>query len=143
MTPQKGDIGKVYAQRKDDVVKQKRQKYISANFSEAWVKFLDKSIAKTAASMLNAQVIEERRETGSSYGIWTIKYLSGFKWEMLGEQIAYERQAHQARLQAKIPRAKTEQSEYLNVELARSIEKRKVKKAGGDSSLWNKTWTVC
>nr|ODN87004.1 pre-rRNA-processing protein ESF2 [Cryptococcus depauperatus CBS 7841] len=111
MTPQKGDIGKVYAQRKDDVVKQKRQKYISPNFSEAWVKFLDKSIAKTAASMLNAQVIEERRETADKRiqrwrdGIWTMRYLSGFKEEMLGEQIAYERQAHQARLRAEIPPA--------------------------------------
>ncbi|WVO16013.1 pre-rRNA-processing protein ESF2 [Cryptococcus depauperatus] len=61
MTPQKRKDGP--GGYNPDVVKQKRQKYISANFSEAWVKFLDKSIAKTAASMLNAQVIEERRET--------------------------------------------------------------------------------
>lgn len=108
MTPQKvrhlmarwGDVGKVYAQRKDcsytslnsshhssrcsyvtDVglfasfkanaviaiaptgynpnanTPQKKQKHASANFSEAWVEFLDKSVAKTVASMLNAQVI--------------------------------------------------------------------------------------
>ncbi|WVO17032.1 hypothetical protein L204_104719 [Cryptococcus depauperatus] len=151
MTPQKvrhlmgrwGDIGKVYAQRKDapggynpDAVRQKRQKHISANFSEAWVEFLDKSIAKTVASMLNAQVIGGKKGDRWRDDIWTMRYLSGFKWEMLGEQIAYEKQAHQARLRAEITRAKTEQSEYLkNVELARTIEKRKAKKAGGDSSL--------
>lgn len=36
---------------------QKKQKHASANFTEAWVEFLDKSVAKTVASMLNAQVI--------------------------------------------------------------------------------------
>lgn len=44
--------------------------------------------------------------------------------------LAYERQAHQARLRNEITRAKTEQNEYLkNVELARTLEKRKAKKA--------------
>lgn len=89
MTPQKirhlmgrwGDIGKVYAQRRDGKLQssvilfpadyvtvapggynpnsanQKKQKHASANFTEAWVEFLDKSVAKTVASMLNARVI--------------------------------------------------------------------------------------
>jgi ESF2/ABP1 family protein len=35
----------------------KKQKHQQANFSEAWVEFLDKSIAKTVAKMLNAEVI--------------------------------------------------------------------------------------
>lgn len=44
--------------------------------------------------------------------------------------VAYERQAHQSRLRAEIARSKTEQGEYLrNVELARVLEKRRVKKA--------------
>jgi ESF2/ABP1 family protein len=88
-----------------------------------------------------------------------MKYLSGFKWEMLGEQVgasstlpnvvvaeistllAYERQAHQSRLRAEIARSKTEQGEYLrNVELARVLDKRKAKKAasngvGGDAPV--------
>lgn len=85
--------------------------------------------------------------------IWTVKYLPGFKWEMLGEQVgkstviqvsmgimlmillAYERQAHQSRLRAEIARSKTEQGEYLrNVELARVLEKRKAKKAASGSN---------
>ncbi|AAW41747.1 hypothetical protein CNBB5250 [Cryptococcus deneoformans B-3501A] len=151
MTPQKirhlmgrwGDIGKVYAQRRDapggynpNSANQKKQKHASANFTEAWVEFLDKSVAKTVASMLNAQVIGGKKGDRWRDDIWTMRYLSGFKWEMLGEQIAYERQAHQARLRTEITRAKTEQNEYLkNVELARTLEKRKAKKAaaGGPS----------
>ncbi|WVW83433.1 hypothetical protein I302_105454 [Kwoniella bestiolae CBS 10118] len=145
MTPQKvrhlmgrwGEIGKVYAQRRDaptgynpNSSQQKKQKHPSANFSEAWVEFLDKSVAKTVASMLNAQVIGGKKGDKWRDDIWTMKYLSGFRWEMLGEQIAYERQAHQARLRTEITRSKAEQAEYLkNVELARVLDKRKAKKA--------------
>ncbi|WRT66882.1 uncharacterized protein IL334_003845 [Kwoniella shivajii] len=147
MTPQKvrhlmarwGEVGKVYAQRRDapsgynpnaNANNQKKQKHASANFSEAWVEFLDKSVAKTVASMLNAQVIGGKKGDRWRDDIWTMKYLSGFKWEMLGEQIAYERQAHQARLRTEITRSKTEQADYLkNVELARVLDKRKAKKA--------------
>ncbi|WVQ98566.1 hypothetical protein IAU59_005693 [Kwoniella sp. CBS 9459] len=145
MTPQKvrhlmarwGDVGKVYAQRRDapsgynpNASSQKKQKHASANFSEAWVEFMDKSVAKTVASMLNAQVIGGKKGDRWRDDIWTMKYLSGFRWEMLGEQVAYERQAHQARLRNEIARSKTEQGEYLkNVELARVLEKRKAKKA--------------
>ena len=37
--------------------KKKRHSHAQANFSEAWVEFLDKAIAKTVGRMLNAQVI--------------------------------------------------------------------------------------
>lgn len=92
--------------------------------------------------------------------IWTMKYLSGFKWEMLGEQVgksrlsthvdtslpveselihvAYERQAHQARLRNEITQSRAVQGEYLrNVELARVLDKRRAKKAdqGQDTDL--------
>ncbi|WVR04972.1 hypothetical protein IAU60_001984 [Kwoniella sp. DSM 27419] len=153
MTPQKvrhlmgrwGEVGKVYAQRRDapsgynpNSANQKKQKHAAANFSEAWVEFLDKSIAKTVASMLNAQVIGGKKGDKWRDDIWTMKYLSGFKWEMLGEQVAHERQAHTARLRNEIARSKTEQGEYLkNVELARVLKKREAKKAaaGGSGEL--------
>ncbi|WVQ71473.1 hypothetical protein IAR50_001011 [Cryptococcus sp. DSM 104548] len=150
MTPQKirhlmarwGDLGKLYAQPKDAVTsynpnasQKKKQKHQSANYSEAWVEFLDKSVAKTVASMLNAQVIGGKKGDKWRDDIWTMKYLSGFKWEMLGEQMAYEKQAHQARLRAEISRSKTEQGEYLkNVDLARQLEKRNAKKAAAGES---------
>jgi ESF2/ABP1 family protein len=37
--------------------KKQKQKHQSADFTEAWVEFSDKSVAKTVASMLNAEVI--------------------------------------------------------------------------------------
>ena len=43
--------------------------------------------------------------------------------------LAYERQAHQARLRQSLSQSKTEQAEYLrNVELARVLDKRRAKK---------------
>lgn len=55
--------------------------------------------------------------------------------------LAYERQAHSARLRQELSKSRAEQSEYLrNVELARVLEKRKAKKQaqtgdqGGQSS---------
>ncbi|KAH8086886.1 hypothetical protein HD553DRAFT_331139 [Filobasidium floriforme] len=141
MTPQKvkhlmssyGDIGRVYAQRKDapteSTTKPQPKKHQSANFTEAWLEFMDKRIAKTVAPMLNAQLIGGKKGDRWRDDIWTMRYLSGFKWEMLGEQVAYERQAHQARLRQSLSQSKTEQTEYLrNVELARVLDKRRAKK---------------
>lgn len=67
--------------------------------------------------------------------IWTMRYLSGFKWEMLGEQVAYERQVHQSRMRAELQRSKTEQNAYLqNVELARVLKKREERAAGAPAT---------
>ena len=159
--------------------KKKRHPHAQANFSEAWVEFMDKAVAKTVARMLNAQVIggkkgdrwvmllralavchhEDFRTDRGTYcrwrdDIWTMKYLSGFKWEMLGEQVGkayyaglficmvlrpplvYEKQAHQARLRNEITRSRSEQSDYLrNVELARVLNKRRSKKASAGSTM--------
>jgi ESF2/ABP1 family protein len=95
--------------------------------------------------MLNAEIIGGKKGDRYRDDIWTMKYLSGFKWEMLGEQVgeyclcagavdeaylsAYERQAHTARLRNEVSQSRAEQSEYLkNVELARVLDKRKARK---------------
>lgn len=67
--------------------KAKKQRHQAANFTEAWVEFLDKNVAKTVARMLNAEVIGGKKGDRWRDDIWTMKYLSGFKWEMLGEQV--------------------------------------------------------
>ncbi|BEJ12969.1 hypothetical protein CspHIS471_0301430 [Cutaneotrichosporon sp. HIS471] len=139
MTPHKvrhlmakwGEVGRVYAQRRDAVTgynpdhHKKKERHKSADFTEAWVEFLDKSVGKTVAQMLNAQVIGGKKGDRWRDDIWTMRYLSGFKWEMLGEQVAYERQVHQSRVRAEMQRSRTEQNAYLqNVELARVLKKR-------------------
>ena len=65
----------------------KKQKHQQANYTEAWVEFADKSLAKTVAKMLNAEMIGGKKGDRWRDDIWTMRYLSGFKWEMLGEQV--------------------------------------------------------
>lgn len=65
----------------------RKRKHASANYTEAWVEFKDKKIAKVVAEMLNAQTIGGKKGDRWRDDIWTMKYLSGFKWEMLGEQV--------------------------------------------------------
>jgi ESF2/ABP1 family protein len=107
-----GEIGRIYAQQKDGKRREtslssghipdsipliaplatannqsRKRKHTSANYTEAWVEFKDKKIAKVVAEMLNASTIGGKKGDRWRDDIWTMKYLSGFKWEMLGEQV--------------------------------------------------------
>lgn len=67
-----------------------RRKYTStkkAHFTEGWVEFKDKRVARSVAEMLNAQPIGGKKGTRWRDDVWTMKYLPKFKWNMLTEQI--------------------------------------------------------
>ncbi|KAF8075866.1 hypothetical protein FPV67DRAFT_386803 [Lyophyllum atratum] len=127
-----GEIGRVYLQQEDAKRAYLRKKYTAtkkAHFTEGWVEFKDKKIARTTAEMLNAQPIGGKKGTRWRDDIWTMKYLPKFKWNMLTEQVAHEAAIHAAKLRVELSHSRTEQQEYLkNVELARVLEKRAEKK---------------
>lgn len=67
-----------------------RKKYTAtkkAHFTEGWVEFKDKRVARAVAEMLNAQPIGGKKGTRWRDDVWTMKYLPKFKWHMLTEQI--------------------------------------------------------
>jgi len=67
-----------------------RKKFTStkkAHYTEGWVEFKDKKIARRVAEMLNAQPIGGKKGTRWRDDIWTMKYLPKFKWYMLTEQV--------------------------------------------------------
>lgn len=67
-----------------------RRKYTSTkkpHFTEGWVEFKDKRVARSVAEMLNAQPIGGKKGTRWRDDVWTMKYLPKFKWNMLTEQI--------------------------------------------------------
>ncbi|CEH15214.1 TBP-binding protein, activator of basal transcription (contains rrm motif) [Ceraceosorus bombacis] len=119
--------------------REKRKKHVSANYTEGWVEFEDKRVARGTAELLNAQPIGVAM--GSCFGgggggakkgglghskrrwrdeVWTMRYLPGFKWNRLSEQLANERASHKSRLQAELSQSATEQRDYLKkVERAR------------------------
>ncbi|CAO1635995.1 unnamed protein product [Sympodiomycopsis kandeliae] len=100
----------------------------NTQFTEGWVEFSKKSVAKIVAQTLNAQPIgfssggksANKNARRWQDDVWTMKYLSGFKWHMLNEQMAHERAAHASRLRTELSQSKFEQQDYLRkVERAR------------------------
>ncbi|PFH50583.1 hypothetical protein AMATHDRAFT_144750 [Amanita thiersii Skay4041] len=127
-----GEIGRVYLQQEDPKRAYLRKKYTSTkkpHFTEGWVEFKDKKIARSVAEMLNAQPIGGKKGTRWRDDVWTMKYLPKFKWHMLTEQVAHEAAIHTAKLRVELSQSRSEQQEYLrNVEIARQLEKRAEKK---------------
>ncbi|KAH8817559.1 hypothetical protein DL96DRAFT_1622715 [Flagelloscypha sp. PMI_526] len=129
---QYGEIGRVYLQQEDAKRAYLRRKYTAtkkAHFTEGWVEFKDKKVARRVAEMLNANTIGGKKGTRWRDDIWTMKYLPKFKWNMLTEQVAHEAELHMAKLRVELAQSKMEQRDYLkNVELARVLDKRAQKK---------------
>ncbi|KZT72713.1 hypothetical protein DAEQUDRAFT_644006, partial [Daedalea quercina L-15889] len=127
-----GEVGRVYLQQEDPKRAYLRRKYTSTkkpHFTEGWVEFKDKRVARSVADMLNAQPIGGKKGTRWRDDVWTMKYLPKFKWNMLTEQIAHEAAAHAAQLRVELSQSRKEQREYLkNVELARVLDKRAERK---------------
>ncbi|KAI6163660.1 hypothetical protein EDD17DRAFT_1775832 [Pisolithus thermaeus] len=129
---QYGEVGRVYLQKEDPKTTYLRRKYTTdkkPHFIEGWVEFKDKKVARTVATMLNAQPIGGKKGTRWRDDVWTMTYLPKFKWNMLTEQIAHEAAARTAKLRVEITQSRSEQNEYLrNVELARIVNKRNEKR---------------
>jgi ESF2/ABP1 family protein len=130
------DAKRAYLRRKHTTTKK-------PHYTEGWVEFKDKKIARSVAEMLNAQPIGGKKGTRWRDDVWTLKYLPKFKWHMLTEQVggyrssnirqcagtdpttAHEAAMHTARLRLELSQSRSEQREYLkNVELARVLDKR-------------------
>eukprot|EP00898_Chlorokybus_atmophyticus_P007658 jgi/Chlat1/7894/Chrsp66S07203 len=109
------------------------------NFTEGWVEFADKGVAKRVASALNGQNIGGKRRSAYFYDLWNIKYLPKFKWDHLTEEIAYRNAVREQKLQAELSQAKKERDFYLaKVDQAHAIEameQRHSKQEGANGSL--------
>ena len=74
----------------DLVIRQRRVKFKGnkkRNFTEGWVEFNDKRVAKTVALMLNNTPIGGKKRSYYHDDLWNIKYLSKFRWTHLTEKI--------------------------------------------------------
>ncbi|PIL36889.1 hypothetical protein GSI_00579 [Ganoderma sinense ZZ0214-1] len=134
-----GEVGRVYLQQegafhlfhaKRAYLRRKYTATKKAHYTEGWVEFKDKRVARSVAEMLNAQPIGGKKGSRWRDDVWTMKYLPKFKWNMLTEQIAHEAAVHAAQLRVELSQSRKEQREYLkNVELARVLDKRSKRKA--------------
>jgi len=127
-----GEVGRVYLAAEDSKVRSRRIKYggnRKNNFTEGWVEFTDKKVAKMVALALNGQEIGGKKGGHYHDDLWNIKYLPGFRWTHLTERIAYEKAERQQRLRAELAQATRENKSYLkNVEKAKMIKNMEEKK---------------
>ncbi|KAJ3043071.1 RNA-binding ATPase activator esf2 [Rhizophlyctis rosea] len=128
-----GTLNRIYLTPEDPSVTARRKKYKHnrrQNFTEGWVEFTDKRVARSTADLLNGKQIGGKKRSFYYDDIWNIKYLPKFKWHHLAEQIAYEVKVREQRVKAEMAQAKRENKAYVkNVEKAKMIEGMEGKKA--------------
>jgi ESF2/ABP1 family protein len=56
-------------------------------FTEGWVEFAKKSVAKRVALSLNNQAVGGKKRDFHASDIWNMKYMSKFKWSDLTERM--------------------------------------------------------
>jgi len=126
-----GQIGRIFlqAEKRRDREGKKRKRYV-----EGWVEMGDKKLAKRVAASLNNTPVGGRRKSASRESLWTMKYLAGFKWIHLNEQLNYEQKIDQYRMRAEISQAKR-QAEFFADQVEkgdnlRKLEEKVLKKGG-------------
>ncbi|PKI79132.1 hypothetical protein CRG98_000424 [Punica granatum] len=122
---QYGEILRIYLAPEDPDAQVKRKRaggFRGREFSEGWVEFAKKNVAKRVANMLNGEQIGGRKRSAWYYDIWNIKYLSKFKWDDLTEEIAHKMAIREQKLALEISAAKRERDFYLaKVDQARAL----------------------
>lgn len=110
------------------------------SYTDGWVEFASKKTAKICAEALNATIVGGRKGGWYHDDIWNMKYLRGFKWADLMEQVQRERSEREAKRRIEDTRAQKEDKVFLaGVEAGRvadgmarkSEEKRKRRLASG------------
>ncbi|XP_069065685.1 activator of basal transcription 1 [Pleurodeles waltl] len=127
-----GEVGRIFLQAEDRFVRKKKKKAgtNAKDFTEGWVEFRDKRVAKLVATSLNNTPMGTRKKNRFHDDLWNMKYLHRFRWAHLSERLAYERQVRQQRMRAEVSQAKRETNFYLqNVEKSKKFAKADLKRA--------------
>ncbi|KAG9458968.1 hypothetical protein H6P81_003476 [Aristolochia fimbriata] len=114
-----GEIQRIYLTPEDPTARVQRKRaggFRGQEFSEGWVEFERKSVAKKVAKMLNGEQIGGKRRSSFYYDLWNIKYLSKFKWDDLTEEIANKEAIRKQKLTLELSLAKKERDFYLSRE---------------------------
>lgn len=110
-------------------------------FTEGWIEFLNKKIAKRTALLLNNTQIGGKKRSRWYSEIWNLKYLPRFKWGHLNERLAYERAVHQQRLRTEISQVKKETNFYIqNVEKRKILDKVEKREKAKGGELKRRKW---
>ena len=99
------------------------------SFVDGWVEFASKKKAKVCAETLNGNIIGGKKGGWYHDDIWNIKYLKGFKWDDLMEQVQDEERIREGRLRAEIQQEAKERRAFMeNVERDKKEKTREAKR---------------
>jgi len=121
-----GRVGRIFLQ--PDKMDKKSGKF-NRVFSEGWVEFMSKKVAKSVAESLNSIPVGGKRRSKAYEELWNIKYLPRFKWVHLSERLAYEAAVRQQRMRTEISQVKRE-AEHFKSSVEKKRKKSKKDKAG-------------
>ncbi|XP_011503818.1 PREDICTED: pre-rRNA-processing protein esf2-like [Ceratosolen solmsi marchali] len=121
-----GEIGRVYLQLANKLEGKNAKKKLKTpvkHFTEGWVEFEKKKVAKFVASTLNNCQISCQKKSKFYDVIWNIKYLPRFKWTHLSERLAYERAIYKQILRTEISQAKKEVNFFsFNIDRSKKLK---------------------
>ncbi|KAF2767581.1 hypothetical protein EJ03DRAFT_329054 [Teratosphaeria nubilosa] len=130
----KHGLGRIFLTPEDPTQRTSRLKQggnKKKSYTDGWVEFVSKKEAKAAAEFLNGEIMGGKK--GSFYydDIWSVRYLKGFKWRDLTDQIANENAEREARMREEIRRTRKENKAFLeDVERGKMIAGMKRKGKG-------------
>ncbi|QLL31138.1 hypothetical protein HG536_0A09550 [Torulaspora globosa] len=119
-----GEVDRLFLKREDEQKYKRRVRgggNKKAMYEEGWAEFIRKRDAKLCAETLNGNIIGGRKGSFYHDDILNVKYLPGFKWTDLTEQIARENDIRQSKLEIEIS-----QANKMNAEFAKNVEKSKM-----------------
>lgn len=110
------------------MTKKANKKKKNVTFTEGWVEFEKKKVAKWVAQHINATPISTKKGTKFCDMLWSLKFLPGFKWIHLSERLTYERAVQHQKLSIATSKARKEATFFQNnLDKSESLKKRKKK----------------
>ena len=133
-----GEVLRIYLAPEDPAIRKKR-KLMGGNkrqsYVDGWVEFADKKVARQVVSMLNTRPIGGKQASFYSSDLWSLKYLSKFKWHHLTEKIAHDNAVRKHKLQTEVAQAKRERDFFLDkVEQSKKQKRKAASSAPADPS---------
>lgn len=106
------------------------KKHKNVTFTEGWVEFEKKKVAKWVVQNINNAPISTKKGSKFCDILWSLKYLRGFKWIHLSERLTYERAVHHQKLQIATSKARKEANFFQsNLDRSEKLKKKKKSKA--------------
>lgn len=101
----------------------KRRSNKRKTYTDGWVEFASKRTAKICAETLNATIVGGKKGGWYHDDVWNMKFLRGFKWQDLMEQMQREKNEREATRRIEDSRARKEEKVFVEgVERGRVVD---------------------